>query len=142
MIKRRIKKILSGTLLVLVITVLVLGMHIYIVTRPKAPTANTIAMARIDFKQDITSEDASRIVNWLYQQKGIDHVLCNEKTKMVVFTFHPLTANANNITLGLKTCLHLKGDRYIPSEKDMQRGCPVASTSISYKAYNFIKHIF
>jgi len=58
--------------------VLVLAVHIYWVTRPKAPDANTKIMARIDIKQPITQADADKITTWLYQQKGIDHVLVND----------------------------------------------------------------
>ena len=35
----------------------VLAAHIYIVTRPKAPDANTVVIARIDFKPAINRDD-------------------------------------------------------------------------------------
>ncbi|WP_431215582.1 hypothetical protein ACQ86N_13395 [Puia sp. P3] len=32
--------------------------------------------------------------------------------------------------------------RYLPSEKEMQGGCPVATTSATYKVARFIQHLF
>jgi hypothetical protein len=140
--KRSIKRFLAGTGIVLLFLVMVLAVHIYIVTRPKAPDANTRIMARIDIKQDITADDASKITAWLYQQKGVDHVLCNPQSDIVVFTFFPIKTSANQIVKDFKSSLPYKAERYIPSEADMKSGCPVASTSFSYKVYSFIKHTF
>jgi hypothetical protein len=112
------------------------------VTRPKAPDAYTIAMARIDLKQSITSEDASKIGAWLNLQKGIDHVLVNPQTNIVVFTFYPIKTTAEQIVHDFKANLPYKAERFVPTEADLQSGCPVASTSSSFKAYNFLKHLF
>lgn len=120
---------------------LVLAIHIYWVMRPKAPTDRTVAMARIDIKKDINADDANNITAWLYQQKGVNHVLCNPQTDIVVFTFHPTQADANNIATRLSHTFNLPAQRYLPSEKEMQSGCPVAATSLTYKTYIFLKHL-
>ena len=109
--------------------------------RPKAPTAQTVAMARIDFKQNITQNDAATITSWLYHQNGVSHVLCNPATKIAVFTFYPVKANAENITARLTGNLHYNAVRFVPSAKDMASGCPVAATSFSYKIYNLMSKI-
>ena len=140
--KKVIKKFLIGTGSVLLLMILVLAVHIYMVTRPKAPDANTRIMARIDVRQDINQEDANKITAWLYQQKGIDHVLVNPQTDIVIFTFYPIKTNADQIVKDFNTSLPYKGQRYLPSAAEMTSGCPVASTSVTYKVYNFFKHVF
>ena len=139
--KNTIKKILLRTGAVFLLLVLVLCVHIYIVTRPKAADAKTVVMARIDLKQAITQEDAARITNWMYQQKGVTHVVCNYKMDNIVFTYHPLLTNGNDIAASFRSGTDYKNAvRYIPTEKEMQGGCPVASTSLTYKVYSFFRH--
>jgi hypothetical protein len=141
--KGLLKKILLSTSGVFFLLVAVLAIHIYIVTRPKAPTANTRIMARIDIKQPISQGDADKITTWLYQQKGIDHVLCNPKTEIVVFTFFPIKTTGDQIVKDFKSSFsYNKAQRYIPTEEELKGGCPVASTSFAYKTYNFFKRIF
>lgn len=140
--KSQLKKIMKWTLASFTVLVLVLCIHIYWVTRPKAPDAHTIVMARIDFKQSLTQADASNITAWLYAQHGVSHVLCNPTTRIAVFTFFPIQNSANKIISGLVADTHYKAVRFMPSEEDMKAGCPVAATSFTYKAYAFVKHIF
>ena len=142
--KRTIKRIaLWGTSLFLLL-VLVLAVHIYIMTRPKAPDADTRIMARIDIKQPITQEDANRITTWLYREKGVDRVLCNPANGIVVFTFAPIISNGNRIVADLQAALPYKAERFLPSEEEMERagGCPVAGNSLGYRVALFFKHHF
>jgi len=139
--KKFFKKILWSTLSFLLLIIVVLGVHIYIMTA-KAPTDSTKIMARIDFKQDITKDDANKITAWLYQQKGVDHVLCNEATNIIVFTIFPVKTNADNIIYNLKSHFHYKAKRYLPSENDLQSGCPIAANSLAYKIADFFKKTF
>jgi hypothetical protein len=140
--KISLKKILLGTLSIFLLLVLVLSVHIYMVTRPKAPDEHTRIMARIDIKQDIGQDDATKITTWLYQQKGIDHVLVNPQADIVIFTFFPVKTSADRIVRDFKSNFSYKAERYVPSVADLQSGCPVASTSKTYKIYNFFKNIF
>ncbi|MBS1593987.1 MAG: hypothetical protein JST90_06660 [Bacteroidetes bacterium] len=128
---------LGGTTLLLAAALVI---HIMVVTRPRAD-ASTVAMARIDFKQDITRQDADQITAWLSHQKGVDHVLCNAQTETAVFTFHPVKASADQIAADLRSQLHYNGVRYMPDQKAMMSGCPVGDHSLSYKIYSTIKHI-
>lgn len=137
-----LRKILLTTGSVFLLLVGILCIHIYMVTRPKAPDAHTRIMARIDFKQDISKEDANRITTWMHEQKGIDHVLYNPASKILVFTFAPLNTTADQVLNDLRSSLHYDAVRFVPSEKDLKSGCPVAATSFTYKAYSLFKHIF
>jgi cbb3-type cytochrome oxidase subunit 3 len=138
--KKTIKKILLYSLGTFLFLVLVLAVHIYYVYRP-APDASTKAMARIDIKQQITQDDANKISAWMYRQKGIDHVLVNPKTNIVVFTFFPVKTMGDKIANAFKASFPLKAERFLPSGEQMKSGCPVASTSYTYKMYKLITQI-
>jgi len=139
--KRTVKRIVLGTIACVFVLFLVLCVHIYIVMKPQAPDAHTVAMARIDFKQPISPTDADKISGWLYQQTGVSHVLCNPATNIAVFTFYPVKANADDITNRLASSLHYNAKRFVPSAKDMAGGCPVASTSFTYRIYDCMSKI-
>ncbi|HEX9512783.1 MAG TPA: hypothetical protein VF939_19965 [Puia sp.] len=139
--KRKLKRIALTVLSVFLFLVTVLGIHIYRVTRPKAPDAHTRIMVRIDIKQPITEEDAGKITAWLYNQKGVDHVLVNPQTDIAVFTFAPIKNSAGQIARDFKSSLPYKAERYMPTEAEMTGGCPAMASS-TYKVYNFFKHIF
>ncbi len=140
--KRLVKRIFLYTISIVLFLIVVLGIHIYIVTRPKAPDATTKIMARIDIKQPIAPEDAIKITTWMYRQKGIDHVLYNPESEIVVFTFFPISTSADRIVSDFKTNFHYKAERIVATEADLKNGCPVAAGSATYKVYNFFKHIF
>jgi hypothetical protein len=140
--KKIVKKAFTISASIFVFLVLVLAVHIYIVTRPKTLPSNAVAMARIDFKQDINQADADKITAWLYQQQGVNHVMVNAKTEIAVFSFFPAKADASKITDNLKATFNYKADRYIPTEAEIQSGCPIASNSAGYVVYNFVKRIF
>ena len=136
---KKLAIIAGSTLAVLTI---VLVVHIYMVTRPKAPDATTIAMARIDIKDDISEADANEITSWMYQQKGVEHVLCNPETNIIVFTFFPAKVKADDLAQQFKSNFKLNAVRFLPSEAEMRKGCPVAVNSFSSKTISFIKRIF
>lgn len=119
-----IKRTLKWTALTLIFLIAVLAVHIYVVTRPRVD-ANTRVMARIDIHQPLTREQADGLTSWLYRQQGVDHVLCNAATSIVVFTYSPLKANADDIASRFATGLHYPhATRYIPTQKELKGGCP------------------
>jgi hypothetical protein len=139
--KRTWKRIALSVAGVLVLGVIVLGIHIYVVTRPRVD-ASTRVMARIDIKQEMDQADADKITAWLYQQKGVDHVLVNPQSDIAIFSFAPLQNNAGRIVASFKREMPYRAERYMPTAEEMKGGCPVAKTSVSYKVYAFIKSIF
>jgi len=141
--KRRLRKIWLGSIGLFVFLLAVLVIHVYLVTRPHAPGPNTRVMARIDLRQPLVSPASSQITSWLYQQKGIDHVMVNPNTGIVIFTYFPARADANELVKNFKAALHYdKAIRYIPTQAELNSGCPVAATSLTYKLYRTIKNIF
>lgn len=120
----------------------VLAIHIYLVTRPKAPDASTRIMARIDIRKDINTAEAVRVTTWLYQQPGVDRVLCNEASAIVVFTCAPLQTHADQLTGDLGRELQLPVERVKPSAAEMKSGCPVPNGSHGYKLMAYLKQVF
>lgn len=139
--KKKIKKIILISFSSLLFLFIVLCVHVYIMMKPRPADSKTIAMARIDFKQNINQSDADKISSWLYSQQGVQHVLCNQKTRIAVFSYYPVKANANALVNHLASSLHYSAVRYVPSQEDMAKGCPAMGSSFFYKMYNFINKL-
>lgn len=137
---KTIKKIAIWSVSTLLFLVIVLAVHIWWAYHPRVD-AYTKVMARIDIKQPIGKTDAGKISAWLYHQKGVDHVLVNPDTRIVVFTFFPIKASGNEIVKNFKADLPYKADRFMPTQKDLASSCPVAGSSFYYKVYKIIDHI-
>ena len=139
--KRNWKKIVLTSAAVLLGLVFILAVHIYWVTRPRID-ASTRVMARIDLHQSITQDDAAKISGWLYQQKGVDHVLVNPASQIALFTFAPVKNDANRIVAEFKTNTpYIRAERFLPKIDPNASGCPVATTSFTYKVYALMKRV-
>lgn len=136
-----IKRILIGGTALFVLLSIILVVHIYIVTRPKVADEQTKAMARIDVKNEITKAQAENIASWLNKQHGIDHVLCNASSQLVVFTYFPTKVNADQLTEAFKTQFQLNAVRYQPTEEELLKGCPISNKTTN-KLYQFFKETF
>ena len=136
-----VKRIVIGTTATLLLLVAVLGIHIYIVTKPKA-NAKTVAMARIDIKQRINEAKAGGIEKWLSEQTGVQHVVLNRESNIIVFTFYPVKANANELANNLKATFDVNAERFMPSAEQMASGCPAMGHTLTGKVYSFFTHIF
>jgi hypothetical protein len=139
--KNTFKKILVYTLSGILLLVIVLCVHIYMVYRPKAPTAFSRVMARIDIKQPITDADAGKIKIFMAHEKGVDHYLVNPETSIVVFTFMPIKTTGNRVVDDFKANFSFKANRFVPTTNDLKSSCPVAASSYTYKVYQFISQI-
>jgi hypothetical protein len=129
-------------LVVLGLGVLVLAVHIYVVTRPRAD-AHSRGMARIDLHQKIGKADADRIAAWLSRQKGVDHVLVNPGTAIAVFTYWPMKANPGLIIGAFRDSLpYSRAERYLPSAAEVKKGCPMTAMPVTNKIYEFLKRLF
>ena len=123
--KRKWKRIALTVLGVFVLGVVVLTIHIYAVTRPRVDTTTRI-LARMDIKQAIGQADADKITAWLYQQKGVDHVLVNPQSDIAIFSFAPVQNDADRIVANFTREMPYKALRYKPAAGEMKSGCPVA----------------
>ncbi len=134
----RLKRVMIYAFSTFSLLAMILAVHIYMVYKPKAPDAHTRIMARIDIKQQITTADSGRITFWMYQQKGVDHVLVNPHTNIVIFTFFPVKVSGNQIVRDFKTRFSVKAERFIPTAENLKHSCPVAASSFTYKVYKLI----
>jgi len=128
---------LSAGGIILLLTA-VLCVHIYVVTRP-GQQPDRLVMARIDFKEDIDANDATKITEWLYAQPGVNHVLCNDKSNIAVFTYSTAKNDANHIVAAFRDATGYRADRFMPSEADMRSGCPVNYGSTMSKITGLFK---
>lgn len=133
------KLFLKASGITFLVLVVVLAVHIYVVTRPKPLDKTQLAIARIDFKQAITPKDSLSITQWLYQQKGVQYVLCNPATKIAVFGFYPAQINANDVVASLGNNLHYQAQRHTPTAEELSSGCPVIVETTGAKLYNYLK---
>jgi hypothetical protein len=129
-------------LLILGLGVMALGIHIYMVTRPRAD-GHSRGMVRIDLHQRIDQGDADRIAGWLRRQRGVDHVLVNRGTAIAVFTYWPGTANPGLIMRAFRDSLpYSRAERYLPGAAEVSKGCPLRAAPVTNKVYEFFKQIF
>jgi len=139
--KRKWKKIVLTSAVGLLGLIIILAVHIYWVTRPRID-ASTRIMARIDLHQPITRDDAAKISTWLYQQKGVDHVLVNPASQIALFTFAPVENDGNRIVQDFKAnTSYTRAERFLPKIDPNASGCPVATTSLTYKVYALMKRV-
>ena len=139
--KKNLKKILLWSVSTFLLLFVILCVHIYLVYKPKASDKNTRVMARIDIKQTINQNEANKIASWMLHQNGVDHVLVNPQSSIVIFTFFPIKTNGNTITQNFKSTFNLNAVRFMPSEQDLKKSCPMSASSFSLKIYQIISHL-
>lgn len=135
-------KIFKRVMIVFGILTIFLAIHVYWVTRPKPISPNKIVMARIDIKNHLTSQDANKIQTWLYQQKGVNHVVVNPKTQIALFTFYPAKVSGDQIVNHFRTSFNYDAKRYIPTQEELDKGCPALPATVTQKIASFVKHTF
>lgn len=134
------KKLFNRIMMIFGFLTLVLAIHIYWVTRPKAPDPTTIVMAEIDIKNSLNQDEADRIKTWLYQQKGVNHVVVNPNTQIALFTFYPAKVSGDEIVHNFQTSFSYDAKRYVPTKEEIANGCPALPPSFTEKISSFIKH--
>jgi len=120
-----VKKAAISSGIIFLVLVAVLGVHIYVVTRPHPIDPRAVAMARIDIKQPIDKADADKIVSYLDAQPGVSHVLVNPQTDIVVFSFFPARASADQIVRNFKAAMDYKAERFVPTRSELRGACPM-----------------
>ncbi|HUZ61411.1 MAG TPA: hypothetical protein VMU83_21730 [Hanamia sp.] len=134
------KKLFKTIMIVFGFLTIVLVIHIYWVTRPKTFDTHTIVMARIDIKNSLSLKDADKIKTWLYQQKGVKHVLVNPKTQIAIFTFYPMKASGDQIVHKFQTVFNYNAKRFVPTKQELENSCPALPDNVTQKISSFIKH--
>jgi hypothetical protein len=137
-----LKKSLSILGMLLLLLVAAVALHVYLVTRGKPPDEHTRIMARMDFPGRLSPGDSTKITTWLYGRNGIDYVLCNPAGRLVVFSFFARKTSAAKVITDFNSSFPYHAVRHLPTEAEMNLGCPVAAGSPLYKMYLSFKHLF
>jgi type III secretory pathway component EscR len=124
--KNLFKKLVLGLGSVTIILSAILCVHIYQVTHSKITDPNAIALARIDFNQPFTQEDATKFGTWLNKQTGVQRAAFNSQYQNAVFAYYPVKVNASQLVQNFCNQFNVNAKRYLPSKKEMMKGCPVA----------------
>lgn len=125
--KSILKKVLLSLAGVTMLMAIVLCVHIYQVTHKKITDPNAIALARIDFIQSFSKEDAAKFYTWFSQQNGVNRVAFNAENKNAVLAYYPVKADATKLTETFCKQFNVTAKRYVPSKQEMMQGCPVAA---------------
>lgn len=124
--KSLLKKVLITLASVIGLFVIILSVHIYQVTHKKITDPNAIALARIDFNQSFTQEQAADFSNWFNTQNGINRSVFNVEYKNAVIAYYPVKTNATEVIATFCKKFNVDAKRYLPSKQEMMKGCPVA----------------
>ncbi|MDQ2864469.1 MAG: hypothetical protein M3R50_12655 [Bacteroidota bacterium] len=136
------KKLFKRILMVFGLLTVVLAIHIYWVTRPKPVDPHTIVMARIDIKNSLNQQDADKIQTWLYQQKGVNHVLVNPTSKIAIFTFYPIQTSADQIVQRFQTSFNYEAKRHVPTKEELASSCPALPENVTQTISSYVKNNF
>ncbi|MEO8414355.1 MAG: hypothetical protein ABI472_11880 [Ginsengibacter sp.] len=136
------KKLFKRILIAFGFLTVVLAIHIYWVTRPKAVNPKTIVMARIDIKNSLNQQDADKIQTWLYQQNGVNHVLVNPTSKIAIFTFYPARASADAIVHKFQASFNYDAKRHVPTREEIANSCPALPDNLTQKISSYVKNNF
>jgi hypothetical protein len=105
-----------------------LCIHIYVTTMPEEPVSN-IQLARIDFKPALDSARAYEVQNFVNKLPGIDRGYFNIPDGVFVYGFYPEKQSAGNVFNEIMKRGSYQASRYVVSETQAKRGCPVMSGS-------------
>lgn len=141
MTKKTRRNVIRGVLITASLLVLVLVVHIYLV-RKSPVNPDKVVMARLDIEQKITAQNANQIHTWLYNQKGVQNVLVNPTSKIAIFTYYPSKVSGESIVSNFKKALPFAIKQYIPSQKEMESGCPAIGGGIFKTVGFYIKNTF
>lgn len=121
----------------------VLVFHIYLVTRVnKNQDERVRQLSRIDFKQNIEAEEASKIRAFVNGLEGVENSYFNLDNDVLVYSYLVGKQNSNNVYNKLVAFGKYKAEKYIVDETNSKTGCPIGTdkTSISYKLSAYISN--
>lgn len=128
--RKRIKTILKWTTIGVVSSFLlfslVLGMHIYDVTRPHAFShTRHIEIGRIDFSDTVDVQSVQDIKSFIRKIEGVNHVYYNEADNILVYGFSSESTNAAEVFDKAKLGFDFDGELYQVTEEKLASSCPV-----------------
>ena len=129
--KRKIIKIALISISVCALLFVVLIVHIAMVIKPKN-VENNIQLGRIDFKQNIDSSEAVKIVSFVRNLEGVENAFYNPKSGILICGFYNQKQNAQNVYNKLMAYGHYKAERFIVDASAEIKGCPALGADKSF----------
>lgn len=121
------RKWLFGLLILFVSLNLLLGAHIYLVTRKHQPNAQTLVLARLDFPAVIPAADVPGMLQWFNQQPGIHKAVCSPQNRNLVFGYFPTQTDASQLIQDFNRHFNQTARRQQPTLQQMKSGCPIGN---------------
>lgn len=121
------RKWLIGLLIFFASLNLLLGAHIYLVTRKHQPNAQTLVMARLDFPAPLTADAVPGMLHWFNQQPGIHKAVCSPQNRNLVFGYFPSQTNASQLIQDFNRRFNQQARRYLPGTQQLKSGCPIGN---------------
>ncbi|WP_215222847.1 heavy-metal-associated domain-containing protein [Echinicola shivajiensis] len=137
-----IKKILIGTVALVVILVATLAVHIYLVTndRPKGPNW---AMSQIDFNEDMDSLKMEEIKTELLEIEGMRDVRINRTSDYLIVLYDRKQHNPHDLVDNLNKDYQLQSTLFQPSEEQLAASCPaIDKKSLTYMVESYFENLF
>lgn len=122
--KKLILKLTGGLVALLAILFITLVIHVGKVSIAKKNDKRNIQLSRIDFNEDINTEQAAAIKGYVASLDGVCGVNMNTDSDILIYMFDPLKQTSENVFAQLTRTTHYKAERYIVNTADIAKGCP------------------
>jgi hypothetical protein len=120
------RKWLIGLLIFFASLNLLLGAHIYLVTRKHQPNAQALVLARLDFPAPLTA-DVPDMLQWFNRQPGIHKAVCSPQNRNLVFGYFPTQTDVSQLIQDFNRHFNQQARRFLPGKQQMKSGCPIGN---------------
>lgn len=132
-----------GILSITVVLSLVLVTHIYIVTHKPKSNYQARQISRIDFKQKLSSDEATNIRNNVASMQGVENAILNTESGMLIFSYNSNIIKVNMVSEKIAQLGSYKMEKYMPNSEELSMSCPAIGNknTFRYKLSNFIAQL-
>ncbi|MES2690136.1 MAG: hypothetical protein V4658_07010 [Bacteroidota bacterium] len=128
--KKLILKLTGALAGILVILFIVLVVHVGKVTIARKNDKRNRQLSRIDFKEDINSEQAAKIKGYVASLDGVCGVNMNTGSDILTYMFDPSKQSSENVFTQLIKATNHKAERYVVNNADIAKGCPAFAEKV------------
>lgn len=142
--KRKFLKFTIWTFSIVVLLFAALVIHIAMVSPQTTNDSRLRQLSRIDFKQEVSAEEAEEIKGFVGAMEGVEGAHFNLQNGAFVYIYNTDKQDAETVYKKLMAKSNYKAERYIVDEKTGQGGCPmhVEESSFTGKLTAFVTQIF
>jgi hypothetical protein len=111
------------------VTLLILGMHLYDTLNKAEDSAPALQMSRIDFETAVDRSTAEQIKSAIWHMEGVKHVFFNYEDGIVVYAHYPKVLSAQTVFDQITQAYALPASRFIVDAEMAASSCPVTGKS-------------